>query len=425
MAARVAKLLGSSRFAKNLATLLTGAVLAQIVPLLASPILTRLYTPADYGVYAVFTALLTVATVLVTLRYEFAISLPKSDEDAAGVLGVALVTSVATTGLVVWALAFHRDWLAAALGVEGNGLWLWLLPPSMLMVGVYQGLNYWCNRRDQFKALAVSRVTRALSSVTANLSLGWLRFGALGMVLSVTVGQTIANMLLARQVWLRDGSVLRGIRWSGIRKMAFSHRAFAYWNAPASLLDNLALTIPVLFMGRYYDVQTVGFFGLANLVLGLPVVLLSGSIGQVFYQAISEAQREGRPLYPIIRSMAVRLALAALGPVLLVVLTATWVFPFVFGARWEMSGEIARVLVVAHAARFVVSPLTLVLPLTGHQRLSAVWKAAYFGTTVAVVLGCANGPFSKFLGMFVLNEALLYSLCLAMVLGACKRPSGS
>jgi len=423
--ARITRLLGGSRFAKNLTTLLTGAALAQVVPLLAAPALTRIYTPADYGVYSVFTALLTVVTVVVTLRYEFAISLPKEDGDAASILGVVLLTSLATTAMVAMVVALFRGRIVAALGMEGGGEWLWLLPPSMLMVGVYQGLNYWCNRRDQFKALAVSRVTRALSSVTANLSLGLLRFGGLGMVSSVTLGQTVANGLLIRQVWGRDSQILRSLRLGGIKAMAARHKAFALWNAPASLLDNLALTLPVLLMGRFYDVKTVGFFGLANLILGLPVVLLAGSIGQVFYQAVSEAQREGRDLYPIIRRMASRLLLAVVGPALLVVVAAPWIFPFAFGAKWEVSGQIARVLVIAHAARFVVSPLTLILPLTGHQRLSAIWKCAYFGTTVAVLLGCANAPFLVFLGAFVANEVLLYSLCLAFVLRVSKLPAAA
>ena len=139
-----------SAFATDVLKLVTGTTLAQIIVVLTSPLLTRLYGPEAFGFYALFASITGILGVIACMRYELAIMLPKTDEEAANLLGLCLLCVAVVSGLTIPALYFGGDALLSLLRAPGLGPYLILVPPFVFISGVFLALNYWNSRGNHF-----------------------------------------------------------------------------------------------------------------------------------------------------------------------------------------------------------------------------------------------------------------------------------
>ncbi len=168
---------------------MTGTAFAQALPIAVSPILTRLYTPADFGVFAMYMAIASILGVLVTGRYELAILIPKQDRDAIHIAALSAGLSVVLSGLLLLVVMFFNQAIAQLLGSPELSAWLYWVPASTLLSGIYQSLNYWSNRKSQYKRLAISRTAQSGSASLAQLGAGYVGAGATGLVGGQLAGQ--------------------------------------------------------------------------------------------------------------------------------------------------------------------------------------------------------------------------------------------
>jgi hypothetical protein len=141
-------------FGRNVLVLFTGPTIAQAISVLASPILTRLYSPAEYGTYAFILAISNVVIGIVACRYELAIILPKHDEDAFNLLALAVIITCETSVLALVAVVLFGHQIAHLLNAPEAASWLYAVPGMLLALGIYNVFNYWNNRRKNFKRLA-------------------------------------------------------------------------------------------------------------------------------------------------------------------------------------------------------------------------------------------------------------------------------
>ena len=186
-----------SEFARNVLTLVSGATIAQAIPVAIAPILTRLYRPEDFGIFALFASVSGILAVGAAGRYEAAILLPESQREARHVTLLALLVSLLSGALTLMlVIGFNRP-LATLLGDPAIAPWLYLVPLSVLLSGIYQALNYWFNRHKQYPALAASKVYQTGSASAGQLLLGIAGSGSAGLILGWVLGQGAAAASLA------------------------------------------------------------------------------------------------------------------------------------------------------------------------------------------------------------------------------------
>ena len=179
----IKKFLPKSQFARNVITLMTGTALAQALPIAITPILTRMYTPDEFGVFAIYIAICSILAVLVTGRYELAIIVPEHDEDAVNIMALSIGLSFIISFFLLIAVLLAGTEIARLLGSDNIASWLYFIPLTTLIMGCYQSLNYWANRRSHYKRMATSRVLQTASTSTIQLSTGFLKIGTLGLIL--------------------------------------------------------------------------------------------------------------------------------------------------------------------------------------------------------------------------------------------------
>lgn len=319
-----------------------GAASAHGVVLLASPILTRLYSPADFGVYSFFFAALGFVAPVATLRYELAIPLPRSDKAARGIAALGLLASAALTTLLAVVLGVGK-WLGIPPLADASTAFLLGLPAGVAATGVYQITNYLAVRHERFGSIAVARGGLGIGTSLVQVVLGATAFGSAGLVIGDVVGRIVSAGTLVAGLPDAAREIGRKLSVRALRRRAKVLRGFPLLSAPAILLNSFGLYLPLAAIGYHYGAAEAGLLFLAQRAVGLPSALLSSATSQVY---IAELTRGGRqnPV-PIFRQTVARLFGLAVVPFIIAAAVSPVVFGPLFGAEWINAGQLAMILV--------------------------------------------------------------------------------
>jgi O-antigen/teichoic acid export membrane protein len=407
--ALLGRLMPKGRFARRVTMLSGGTLLGQLALIASSPILTRLYTPEEFGVLAVFAAISSMLGQVMALRYEFAVPVCRKEEDAAAVAWVGCVVTLLLTALLALVLAFYDESLANLFQMPGHAGLLWLLLPFLLLWGLGLVLTCWSVRRGAFRINAMSNAVFASTQAVSQVGLGFLGGGAVSLVAGHTVSSVTRFMVLLPTLSAADRVLLRRVGWRRVAAAAREHWHYPVYAGSSSLLQSAATMLPQVLVAMLYGPAAAGLFGLGQRITGIPVRMLGEAGSHAFLGEI--AQAEGPALYRLFNRTTIRfLALGLLGMSPLLV-AGPALFAFVFGEPWRQTGAIVQLLVPLHLARFVVVPVSQTLNVLGHQRL-----ALAASVLIALALGLAFA-LAAWLSLPLLTAVLLYSAasCLAFL----------
>ncbi|MBA2661995.1 MAG: oligosaccharide flippase family protein [Bradymonadaceae bacterium] len=376
-------------FIRNMALLMSGTLLAQLVTVAITPLLSRLYLPEAFGLLGLLSAVVATISGVSTLRYDMAIVLPKEDDEAANlvVLSGAILTAVSFSSALVIALGGEQ--IAMRLGNEALQPWLWWVPPLVLFTGLYQILTYWCTRQKKFQRLSISTVFASLSSAGAKLGAGLLGAGPAGLIGGQIFGQCIAALVLAVQVFRDDtAKIVDAFDRAKLRLLMARYGDFPRYNAPVTLMHALRKHGPIILLGWFFDPTIVGYYAVAFLVLSLPVELITGALRQVYFQRASELYNQGKALFPNQRRALLILMAIAVVPASVFALIAPELFGLVLGAQWIEAGHYARLLTLYLCSSLISVPAMALVPVLNLQRLLLFHQfIVLLGSAAALVHG--------------------------------------
>ena len=398
-----------SAYARNVITLMTGTALAQAIPIAISPILTRLYSPEEFGKAALYLSCVAILSLIVTGRYELAVTLPATDEEAAHVVTLTLKLSALSSLLLYLPILFLGSTVALWLGNPSLTPWFYLLPVSVFAAASFNVFQFWCNRKSQYRAMSVNRIQNAILASTFNVLLGVSKTSG-GMILGTVIGQAIASMLIGRRTWSTHRFLLSATNWK--RELALANR---YSNhpkhiAPAQLIGAAAIQIPLIMVGSVYSLAALGFFSLAYRMVSLPSALIAGAIGDVYRKRISDAYSERGEFQSILVETLSQTALLAFPPFALVYIVSPPLFELVFGAHWRVAGEYAQILVVAAFFQFVFTPIDKGAVVVGATRYILAWHLVRLVSFVLLFYAVRSFgiEIEQALWSFVLINSVLY-----------------
>lgn len=405
------KLVPQSTYARNVITLMTGTAFAQALPIAVSPILTRLYTPADFGVFAMYMAMASILGVLVTGRYELAILIPKQDRDAIHIAALSAGLSVVISGLLLLVVIGFNQPIAKLLSAPELSVWLYWVPASTLLSGVYQSLNYWSNRKSQYKRLAISRTAQSGSASLAQLGAGYADAGATGLVGGQLAGQLLSTAVLTRLIYQEDKALIQTIQKNRVIALAKKYLNFPKYLIIAHGFNTASSQMPVMLLGALFNSATAGFYTLTQRVMGAPMSLVAGALGDVFRQEASYAYAHHGQCKEIYKKTFKRLLLISLIPFSVFFFIAPQLFTFVFGADWRIAGDYAKILTPMFFLRFITSPLSAVYIFTEKQRIDLLWQVSlFFLVCLSLYLGSLQAEPVYSLIAFSLAYSFMYAI---------------
>lgn len=410
------------KFLSHVAALMTGAVIAQAVPVLLSPVLTRVYEPQDFASFAIFTSICGVLSVVGAGRYDEAILLPREEEDALSVVALSWIVlttlCLILTGLVVLLHGSIPPSWEETLDPD----WLYLLPVAVFVCTSFQILANWNNRRGLFPRLAVSRAAQGTSGGLVQCGLGYSGMMGLGLVWGWLGGQLAGMLMLLRThlpaLWRSRGQISR----TGMAANARTYRRFPLLSTWGCVLGSGGAMMALLIVSQTFSSTITGWFSFTLRVLALPLFLISNALAQVLHQRIARMNNEDPSQIQqyVLRTAAI-LSIIAVPFVIVLSFFGVELFTFAFGRNWSEAGKYAGILSVAVGIRFIVSPLTAVLSLNQNVKSCVQWQVLYF-LSVTVTLSLGTGlPIEDFLKLYVAHEVVLYSLYFLIIIKASRR----
>jgi lipopolysaccharide exporter len=371
-------------FARSVVTLASGTAVAQVLLVLALPVLTRLYTPADYGALAVYSSTLTVLVVLASLRYEAAIPLPEDEAVAGSLLALTLVILAAMTVLVSLLVWLAGDQFITRANVPVLRPYRWLVPLGFLGAGAYQALSYWAIRRGAFGRIARTKLSQGVGQVVAQVGFGLAGTGAPGLLVGDVIGRVAGGGGLA--LLALRGRPFARVTAASLASAAGRYRRFPLLTTWSGLLNVGSLQLPSILFSAGFGAAAAGLYALSYKTLVLPTMLVGQAVGQVFLSRAAGVAREPERL----RTLTERTALALFGgglPVFcLVAFAGPQLFATVMGNRWEEAGRYAQVLAPWFAVWLVSNPLSGLLTVREWQASAVGFSACEFALRLAALL---------------------------------------
>ena len=401
--------LSKGSFGHNVLVMFAGTALGQLGPVLAAPILTRLYAPEMFGVQGAFTAALFILAVVAAVRYEMAIPLAKTEEDATNLIALCFLALAGMTSILCFLLWFFTPLRFAWASLGAMDPYRWWFPIGFVALGAYQIMVYVATQQNDFKTIAATKLYQGVAGPLSQIVMGLAHFGTLGLVVGFIIGQSAGTSKFVLRLIIQRWRKMRAVNWVTIKSLAGRYKNFPLLSSWSGVINAagdgplLALALPML-----YSTTVAGYVFLTDRIIGRPLLMISTSILQVY---VGETAKIATTNPAGVRKRFLQLLTiqtAIVSTWLLVVnLLASWFFPLLFGAEWGDAVPYLHVLSIALLPHLVTHTLIHTLQVIEKQSLFALWEVG----RLIIVGGTLVGACS--LGFDALHGLLAYSICQA------------
>ncbi len=373
MKEKLKNILPKSDFAKNVAILTSGTALAQAILILVSPILSRVYNDADFGVLTLYMSVTSILSTLLTGRYELAIMLPKEEKEAVNLTALSVVVSIFVSIFVYIILLFFNTFIPHLLNATELSIWLWIIPLNALLIACYQSLYFYSNRKKYYKSMATSRVVKNTGVASFSIGAGLIRKGSFGLVAGRFFGDILAVIIILAKVIKSDFHKFRLISRRNMQEVSFKYKRFPQFLLFSNLVSVLNGEIPTFMIKTFYDWGVLGQYSWSYRLVGLPSSIIAKNMGDVFRQRATEDYHKYGNFKSIFVKTVKNMFLYALIPFILAWFLLPTLFSFFLGSEWIQAGYFARILIIGTFFSFVITPIDKAALIVGNTAYILTW----------------------------------------------------
>ncbi|MGH1462419.1 MAG: lipopolysaccharide biosynthesis protein [Neptuniibacter sp.] len=388
----------NNQFARGVGVLVGGTAAAQALALLAAPILTRLFTPEEFGVLAVYIGILSLIGVVASLKYELAIPVPEDESEVVVISILSLILVSVISLLFGLSLYFFGEQLFAELNVPVLSDYIWCLPIGLFFIGIFQVFNYLAVRFKEFPLISKTKVKQQL--VMVGLQIVLFKLGSIGLILGYLCGKAIGAILLSKKLVSR--LCWDECTFTRLKHIALKYKNYSKFTSWGALFNAAGTQIPALLFATAFGAGAAGLYALSHRIVGLPMGVVGQAVSQVFLSDAAGQFRKGT-LATNAQYAQRALIKVIMPPVIILIIYAPYIFEFTFGSYWRESGEIASWLALWMLVSFSTSPLSSIFTITENQALGMLMQVNLF---IFRILGLGIGVFC--------NDFMLGVICFSI-----------
>jgi len=381
------KLKPKSEFSHNVLTLMTGTTIAQAIPIAISPILTRIYTPEDFGVFALFLAITGVFSVVASGRYELALMLPPKEEDAINIFALGMVIILFLTGFLFLSIFLSHQYLIKILDNEEIGYWLYFIPISFFFIGFFNLLSYYNNRQENYKSMAKATIIKSVVLAVVQLVVGFFKTGASGLISGQIISSLFANLQLLKNI-IKDKKLLSSVSKVKIMAVAQRYKDFPKYQAPHAMLNTFSSYLPIYMFTPFFGLTIVGLYSLSTRIIFAPMMILAGASAKVYNQKVTQLYNDKEDAYGFTMRLLKSLVKKIVIPFLIIVIFAPDIFGFIFGEEWREAGVYTQILSPWLWMVFFTATIAFIPSLLNMQKKALLLEVIY---TIFRIIGIGIG----------------------------------
>lgn len=371
-----------SEFTRNALTLTFGTGIAQAFPILFYPILSRLFTPAEFGLFATIASLTAVIGVIATGKYEFAILIADTKQEAVNLIGLVFLLSSLFSIISYFFLLLISEYLIQIFNTPDLKQWLYISSLNIIFISIYYCYNEWAVRNKYFLNLSINKILNSSSTTLGKFFFGIIKFPSNGLILGDLFGRLLTASGCIYRILEKDKDFFSYLSFSNLMVVAKKYLNFPKHVLPGYILNTLGGQFPVFFIGAYFTNSEVGYFSMTMNVLSVPSSIISSSIRDTFRQrAKNDYSETGNCLY-IFQKTFITLAIATAIISIFIYFLIPELIELFLGENWINSGEYAQIMIPAIALAFISNSLNGVLYIAEKTKVILFFQLYYFSVSI-------------------------------------------
>ena len=407
------KKIKSNSFLRSVLTVTSGTALSQLVVILVSPLITRLYSPTDMGILASFTAVTSILGTVIAGCYNQAVVLPETKKRTNAVVLLGVIIAALGCGIITLVSIIFDDILINLLNLQSiKKNWFYLLGIFVFFIGVDSVLNQYSIKNAHFKLIATTQVTQQIATNGLKVLLGFCKLGTFGLLASMLFGQIIRVIRL----FVTEFKNLFGAKddvpsKNDVKYVMSRYKKFPLISSWSALLNASSVQLPVILFSSVFSPAVAGYYSLSHRILSLPISLIGASVGNVFLERAAKSQNDIVDLRKITIDVYKRMLL--LGSVIFsfIVFYGDILFAFVFGSDWREAGRFAQWIAIWLVFSLCYSPISILYIITEKQLENLVFQIILFFSRISVVvIATLYNDVRIVLSIFCMISATVYFL---------------
>lgn len=374
-----------TEFTKNIITVLGGSTFSTLLPILISPVLTRLFSVTE--IFAPFTFFISTCYIIASIansHYTNAILVADTDEEAIGVFQIStLLNGIAFLVITVLLFCIGKPMMHYFNAPNSFIHFLFLVPFTIATMGLYANFLQWNFRQQQFKRVALSRMLQATITGIVQILMGIFVHQINGLIIGFVVGQLASLIALSMFTYFDNKNLFKLNSNNNLKKYAKKYNHFFKFQTIADFINVLTQQMPTFLLGKFNFIQEVGWFGFANRIIIAPSSIITGAIGDVFRQKAAADYIQKNNAIAIFKKTLKILLATMLLPSIIVLFGGPQIFSWLFGIEWRVAGQYAQVLIIMLFPKFIVSPLSYMFIIAGKQKEDFFLHLYIFFSTMA------------------------------------------
>ncbi|MCJ1908282.1 lipopolysaccharide biosynthesis protein [Planococcus ruber] len=406
-----------NKIIKNFLRVFTGTGLAQIVSIIASIILARIYSPDDFGKLALMVTVVSLCSMVATFKYDAAITVAKKRKEIFKLVITSTFFVFLTFLITLVIIITFSDFFMKRLNVDL--FFLLLVPLGILMVGLIQVFTSSNTRFKNYKLTSNTTVSQSFITAISQTILGLLFYLSSGLIIGQLIGQIykVFKLIKNQSYYFSATLYKKYISLKVIINTTKEYKDYPLKLGPATILSGVSNNIIILFLGIFFSSNIVGFYAMGQKLIRIPSAVLGTALRQIYFQEGAAIYRKNPiKLLGFTRKIFVILSIAAIVPSLILFFLSEQIFYLLFGEEWILSGTISSILSVYLYFQFVSSPLISTFTILQKQKLHFYWELFRLALLLGgVVIGGLNGNIVYFSWIITFTLSFSYLLLIAMV----------
>ncbi len=345
--------------------------------------------------------------VIATLRYDDAIVLPVKEKDSANLLFLSLIFNFLINSFLFISILLLKDQITRFINLPAGfpTSIIYFIPAGAFLLNTFQSFNYWLIRKKKYKNVSVNKLIRRGSEGGAQISFALIK-NQIGLIFSDIIGQ-LANVTAIIVQSFKNGFRFQMISISKLKYVSKKYSEFPKFNLIPAFMSSYCFLLPPILIIKFFSAENAGYFDTSKLVLSLPLALVASSVNSVLLQRTSEQFNNRKSLVGDLRPIFYIISLICIIELFVISFFGPFLFRFVFGNTWNISGEISRILVWSFTLNFFVSSFTSLFYSMHKIKIFSIWQFFYFMAVISLIF-FKNLGFLNFLKIYVVIETTCY-----------------
>lgn len=397
-------------FLKSVSILVGGTAAAQFVNIAALPIITRLYSPAEFSIFSVYVSILSILTVASCLRFEIAIPIPNKDEDALILLILALISNLLISAVVSLIILFFSTDLLSLINQKALAPFVWLIPVGIFCSGLYNSLQFWNTRKKQFPVIAKTRMIQSIGGMSTQIGLGYLHFGIVGLIIGQIVNYSAGSIRLFLNVLNEFRNIKNKVTINKICSNFKKYDNFPKYSSLDALANTAGIQLPIIIIASLALGAEAGYLMLAMQVLGIPMKFIGGAVSQVYLAHAPEAYEKGDiRVYTI--DILKNLYKFSFSILIFIGIVSPLVVEYIFGTEWKSVGLIISWMIPWFVFQLISSPVSMIMHIANKQKTMLFLTLFGLFLKIGVIYGQYYINSKYMLQAYAISSAFFYIVC--------------